>query len=170
LLALAAKQLDELRRTGTSSPTNDDEAKALAAKLDRIESLVIEAATVIVRVQFEFAQSALAVSPEIERVLVPAARAAERINVRGRTDAVVPGADDPKIALARALAARQYLVDRGVSSDKIKVFSLPAGDRIAPSTSEQGRALNRRVDIELVNRQFAELRRQTVALVDRSTR
>ena len=89
--------------------------------------------------------------------------------MRGRTDAVVPGADDPKIALGRALAARQYLVERGVSADKIKVFSLPAGDRIAPAGMEQGRALNRRVDIELVNRRFAELRRQSLALASRGS-
>lgn len=168
LLAIASKQLEEVR-TVIGSDTNPAEAKALAAKLDRIEAQVLQAATVIVRMQFESAKSTLVVSPEVERVLIPAAQAAERINVRGRTDAVVPGPDDPKIALGRALAARQYLVERGVSADKIKVFSLAAGDRIAPAGMEQGRALNRRVDIELVNRRFAELRRQSLALASRGS-
>lgn len=162
LLQLSAQQLDELRQAvGAATPA---EAKLLNARLDRIEGQLVRAATAIVRVQFETAQTEFEPSERVARVLVPAAKAAERVNVRGRTDSRVPGADDPRIALARALAARQFLVDRGVDGSKIKVFSLPAGDFAAPAGTEEGRALNRRVEIELVNRRYAALSERAASL------
>lgn len=166
LLKLSAQQLDEVRQAIAANGDNPIESKALNARLDRIEAQLVAAASAIVRVQFDTEQTEFKPSAEVANVLIPAAKAAERVNVRGRTDSRAPGADDPKIALGRALAARQYLVDRGVDPAKVKVFSLPAGDFLAPASTAQGKALNRRVEIELVNRRFAELRRQATTLAE----
>jgi outer membrane protein OmpA-like peptidoglycan-associated protein len=166
LLKLSAQQHDEVRQAIAANSDNPMESKALNARLDRIEAQLVAAASAIVRVQFDTEQTEFKPSAEVANVLIPAAKAAERVNVRGRTDSRAPGADDPKIALGRALAARQYLVDRGVDPAKVKVFSLPAGDFLAPASTAQGKALNRRVEIELVNRRFAELRRQATTLAE----
>lgn len=166
LLNLSAAQLDEVRQAIKAGAGSQAEAKALTARLDRIEAQLVTAATAMVRVQFDTAATGFDADSAVARALVPAAKAAERINVRGRTDSRVAGDADPKIALGRALAARQFLMDRGVDGAKIKVFALPAGDFIAPSGTAEGRALNRRVEIELVNRRFAELKRQAVALAE----
>ncbi len=166
LLKLSAAQLDEVRQAIAANRDNPAESKALNARLDRIEAQLVTAASAIVRVQFDTERTDFNPPPEVARVLIPAAKAADRVNVRGRTDSRAPGVDDPRIALGRALAARQYLVDRGVDPAKVKVFSMPSGDFIAPAASVQGKALNRRVEIELVNRRYAELRRQATTLAE----
>lgn len=163
LLDLSTKQLEEVKMLVGRAKT-DAETKALNDRLNRVEHQLIQAATAIVRVQFETAQTEFAPSPEVARVLVPAAKAAERINVRGRTDSKVPGAQDPKIALGRALAARKFLVDQGVNPEKIRVFSSASGDFIAPASDAEGRSINRRVEIELVSRRYAELAKRVTTL------
>lgn len=72
--------------------------------------------------------------------------------VRGRTDGNRPSAADERVALNRALAAKNWLVAQGVSSLKISVNYVSAGDYIADNISVAGRAQNRRVDIEVFNR------------------
>jgi len=163
LLRISARQLEEVRKAVATS-ASPAEAKVLNARLDRIESQLVNAAAAMIRVHFDSAATDFAPDSEVMRVLVPAAKAAERINVRGRTDAKIAGNADPRIALGRALAARTFLVQQGVDAHKIKVFALPAGDFIAPAGTVEGRALNRRVEIELVNRRYAELMKHTARL------
>jgi outer membrane protein OmpA-like peptidoglycan-associated protein len=158
LLRLSAAQLDEVRRVIAGGSASAAEVKALHARLNRVEAQLVATASIMVRVQFETAATGFAADDELVRTLVPAAKAAERINVRGRTDARIAGSNDPRIALARALAVRQFLVEHGVDGSKIKVFALSAGDFIAPARTDEGRALNRRVDIELVDRRHAALK------------
>lgn len=163
LLDLSKRQLEEVRMLVGRAKT-EAEAKALNDRLNRIEAQLIQAATAIVRVQFDTAQTDFKPSAEVVRVLVPAAKAADRINVRGRTDSRLPGSDDPKIAMGRALAARKFLVEQGVSPEKIKVFASASGDFAAPGTDVEGRAINRRVEIELVNKRYAELAKRATTL------
>jgi len=163
LLQLSSRQLEEVRKAIVSS-TSSSEIKVLNAKLDRIESQLVSAATLMIRVQFDNAGTEFAADSGLLRVLVRAAKSSERINVRGRTDARIAGSNDPEIALGRALAARDYLVKQGIDARKIKVFALPAGDFIAPSGTKAGRALNRRVEIELVNQRSVKLVQQTAQL------
>lgn len=164
LLELSAKQLAEVRKLLSESKDNPTEVKALNARLDRVEAQILSAAAAIVRVNFDTERTEFTPPKEVADVLVPAAKAAERINVRGRTDSRTAGVDDAKIALGRAISARNYLVSNGVDGAKIKIFSLPAGDFLAPSATAQGKSLNRRVDIELINRRYSELATQLKAL------
>jgi len=62
--------------------------------------------------------------------------------------AQVAGQRDAKIALGRALAARNFLVKNSVVAEKINVFSQEGGRFIAPNITK-GRALKRRVEIEI---------------------
>lgn len=158
-LKLAEKQiaelraeLDKMKATGSAQ-----EAKDIGTKLDRLENLVAEAASVILRVEFGFASADFKPTDDVARVLVPAAKAADRINLRGYTDSTVIDEDNKRIALARALAARQYLIGQGVDARKIRAFYNSAGGFIADNGTPEGRAKNRRVDIELVNTKLAKL-------------
>jgi len=145
----------ELAKQGTT--TTAAEVAATHAKLDRIEQRMADAAKVILRVSFDFNSAAFDPTPETKAKLLADANAASLINVRGRTDS--PTADEPnfKIALARAIAARDYLVKNGVDSSKIRVFSLAAGAFVAKNDTEQGRRLNRRVEIEMLGKEAARL-------------
>jgi outer membrane protein OmpA-like peptidoglycan-associated protein len=160
LLQMAVTQLEEVRQTIAAAAGSDAEANALNARLDWVEAQLRATGATMIRVQFDTRATDFRPNDEFVRTLVPAAKAAQSINLRGRTDARIPGRDDPGIALGRALAVRQYLVDHGVDDGKIKVFARAAGDFLAPSNTDAGRALNRRVEIELVDARYAALKQQ----------
>lgn len=54
------------------------------------------------------------------------------------------------VALKRALSARKYLVDRGVSPLKIMVNFASAADYVTENITPEGRYQNQRVEIELI--------------------
>jgi outer membrane protein OmpA-like peptidoglycan-associated protein len=152
-------ELDKMKATGSVQ-----EAKDIGTKLDRLENLVAEAASVILRVEFGLASADFKPADDVARVLVPAAKAADRINLRGFTDSTVIDEDNKRIAVARALAARQYLIGQGVDAKKIRAFYNSAGGFVADNSTPEGRAKNRRVDIELVNTKLAKLSQATTQL------
>jgi len=165
-LKLAEKQIAELRAEldKMKATGSVQEAKDIGTKLDRLENLVADAASVILRVEFGFASADFKPTDDVARVLVPAAKAADRINLRGFTDSTVIDEDNKRIALARALAARQYLIGQGVDAKKIRAFYNSAGGFVADNSTPEGRAKNRRVDIELVNTKLAKFSQATTQL------
>ena len=79
------------------------------------------------------------------------ARDAAMVTIRGRTSTNTPTARDEALALARATAARTYLIRQGVSPLKIMVNYASASDFIADNTTVAGRMENQRVEIDLVH-------------------
>jgi outer membrane protein OmpA-like peptidoglycan-associated protein len=74
---------------------------------------------------------------------------AKHIEVRGRTDGEHPTVYDEKLALNRALAAKRWLVGKGVPENTISVNYLSSGDYISDNHTKDGKGLNRRVEIEV---------------------
>ena len=72
------------------------------------------------------------------------------IVVRGRTDGAKWSAGDERVALQRAIAARDYLVAHGIAADKIQISYLSGGDYVADNTTSEGRSQNRRVELQLI--------------------
>lgn len=103
----------------------------------------------IFRVFHNFGASAFSPDEVTERQLVEAARAGSLIEIHGRTDSAVIDPANQRIALARAVAARAWLVERGVSPSKIRTRYQSAGSFLANNSSDEGRALNRRVEISI---------------------
>jgi outer membrane protein OmpA-like peptidoglycan-associated protein len=163
LVHLVSQQLDELRRDIKEQHYSPSEAKSLSARLDRIEAKLADS-TATVQVQFEFGKADFKPSPDVGKVLVEAAKLADLVNVRGRTDSVVAGPSDARLARLRAAAAKDYLVAQGVDGAKIKVYSLASGDFTASTSTSQGRAKNRRVDIEFVGGQALRLKTPAIAV------
>lgn len=83
--------------------------------------------------------------------LLAAAKNACRIEIRGRTDADHPSAGDENIALKRAQAAKNYLVAHGVAVKRISINYVSGGEYSADNNTVDGRAQNRRVEIETFN-------------------
>jgi len=81
--------------------------------------------------------------------LTAAAGAAAFVVVKGRTDGAQESTGESQIARLRAAAMKAALVKGGVEPQKIAVQYQPIGDYVAPNNTEQGRAANRRVEIEL---------------------
>jgi outer membrane protein OmpA-like peptidoglycan-associated protein len=157
LLALTKRQLAEIRRI---IETKDKRVSAydVQARLEEIERRLITAKSSIVQVQFPRYSTVFNPSPAVTWVLVPVAKDAERINITGYTDSRIAGPFDSEIALNRAEAARDYLIDKGVKAEKINVFSQADGGFIVPNNTKQGRAINRRVEIEIENHRLNRLK------------
>ncbi len=77
-----------------------------------------------------------------------AASNSRRLDVRGSSDGDMADADNKKVALERAHSARQFLIEHGIASDKIRLSATDPGDFNAVSGDELRRARNRRVEIE----------------------
>jgi outer membrane protein OmpA-like peptidoglycan-associated protein len=82
--------------------------------------------------------------------LMPVARRAESVVVRGRTDGASPSAGDLLTAKARALAAKKILIDNGIKRSKITLDYVSADDYLDDNGTIDGRAMNRRVEIEII--------------------
>ncbi|MGB7815547.1 MAG: OmpA family protein [Methylotenera sp.] len=144
-----AQQRELLDRASQNSKYTGSELSDIHSRLDFIESkMALE--TAVVHVHFALGKSTLMPGAELTSILIPAAREANKINLFGRTDSNVADKINAKIARSRALAVRSYLIAHGVPANKIEVSSSSAGNFIAPSFLKEGRALNRRVTIELV--------------------
>ncbi|HEY9110054.1 MAG TPA: OmpA family protein [Roseateles sp.] len=72
-----------------------------------------------------------------------------RVTVVGHTDSTGSDQINDPLSRERALAVRDYLGARGVSSSRISVAGRGSHEPVASNDTEQGRAANRRVEIFL---------------------
>ena len=80
----------------------------------------------------------------------------EEVIVVGHTDSVASAAYNQRLSLARAESVKAYLVSQGVASQRIRAQGRGKSQPIADNSTEEGRAKNRRVEI-----QVTEARRAT---------
>lgn len=151
-LARTQEELERVKAELAAVRGKPDAARdaRISAELDKIEARIAGVAATIYRVRFGFAQADFTLSEEAKATLLPAARAARLINVRGRTDSAVADEANERIARARAEAARAFLIANGVEASRIRTYAQAAGGFVAPNNTEEGRAKNRRVEIELI--------------------
>jgi outer membrane protein OmpA-like peptidoglycan-associated protein len=102
----------------------------------------------MVSVSFPTNSSVFRPSPEQAALLADVDRAA-MITVNGRTSTNTPSVRDELLAHERAVAARAWLVARGVSPLKIMINYASAADFKADNSTPEGRYQNQRVDIEI---------------------
>jgi len=103
----------------------------------------------VYRVYFEYGRSNLNLSSDQAQVLLTEARKAPLIVIRGRTDGTADTSAEARIARARALAARDFLVAAGIDGSRVRMTYQPSGDHVADNATRAGRDVNRRVEIEL---------------------
>jgi outer membrane protein OmpA-like peptidoglycan-associated protein len=100
-------------------------------------------------VRFDFGSTRVAVPADTAAPLVADAKASPLVLLRGRTDGSSDAPVESRIARERAAAVRDYLVAAGVDPARIRATYQPVGDHVADNSSDSGRGLNRRVEIEL---------------------
>ena len=98
---------------------------------------------------FDFGSTRVDLPPAEADRLVHEARSAPLILLSGRTDGGNDNLVDSRIARRRSEAVRSFLLAAGVAPEHIRTTWQPVGDHAAENTSSQGRALNRRVEIEI---------------------
>lgn len=102
-----------------------------------------------VQVTFQHASTVFKPSKAVKKALIGAIKVASAATIHGYTDSCIAGPTDAKIAIGRAISAKQYLVDHGMNPEKITLASSAEGQFAVPNTTKQSRALNRRVEIEM---------------------
>ena len=115
----------------------------------------ISADSITFRVAQKYAKVDFNPTPEIREKLLSAAREGKTIEIRGRTDANQITPADTEIAIKRANNARLFLVNHDVAPGKIRVTYLSAKGFIADNSTAAGKALNRRVELEVKGLQTA---------------
>ena len=107
-------------------------------------------------VMITFASGAAMLTPAARKALdavAPEARAAETIEIRGRTDELGSASLNDVLAQNRALAVRDYLHQKQLPEQTlIRVSFKGACCYVATNDTSEGRAANRRVEIEFKQR------------------
>ena len=102
---------------------------------------------------FDFDKSVL--KPAGKATLDDLAAKIQAINVEtiistGHTDSIGTDAYNQALSLRRANAVKAYLVSKGIAADRIVVEGKGEKQPVASNATKEGRAKNRRVEIEVV--------------------
>jgi outer membrane protein OmpA-like peptidoglycan-associated protein len=73
-----------------------------------------------------------------------------KFHIEGHTDSVGSEASNLKLSKARALAVETYIESKGISADRLTSDGYGESRPIAPNTTKEGKAQNRRVEVVLV--------------------
>jgi OOP family OmpA-OmpF porin len=68
----------------------------------------------------------------------------------GHTDAIGTVAYNQKLSIRRANAVKKYLVSKGIEQNRVYVEGKGKSQPVADNKTKEGRAKNRRVEIEVV--------------------
>jgi len=109
----------------------------------------VEMANTVYTIRFGFGSTEVAVPAAETASLMAQVRASSLVMLRARTDGQIETPVESRIARERALAVRSYLVQSGADPSRIRMTWQPIGDTVADNGATSGRALNRRVEIEL---------------------
>jgi OOP family OmpA-OmpF porin len=70
-----------------------------------------------------------------------------KVDVSGHTDWIGTDAYNQALSERRATAVKDYLVRKGVDAGRIRTYAYGESQPVAPNTTAEGRALNRRAEI-----------------------
>ena len=99
---------------------------------------------------FEFDRADIKPESEVELLEVVRLLRAHpkwKVEVQGHTDSVGTAMYNQQLSQRRAEAVRQFLIERGIKAERIQARGYGSSRPIAPNTTEEGRALNRRTEI-----------------------
>ncbi len=99
----------------------------------------------------DITQEAKNILDRIAETLTNPANASRTITVTGNTDGIGSERYNERLGQERADQAKAYLVSKGVAESRITARTAGKSDPIAPNTTDNGRATNRRVLIMLTN-------------------
>lgn len=156
-LQVCKSDLQNTRILATESGRMAEAATAtmqrLAARQQAVAALQARAAAPqansVFTVRFDFGRTRVAIPAELSAALIDEARSAPLVLLRGRTDGGADSTAESRIARERAAAVRDYLIGAGVDAGRIRATWQPTGDHAADNAATPGRAMNRRVEIEV---------------------
>jgi outer membrane protein OmpA-like peptidoglycan-associated protein len=72
------------------------------------------------------------------------------VNITGHTDDTGSEATNLRFGKSRARSVQKFFVGKGIPSSRLKVFSKGESEPVGDNTTEEGRALNRRIHVVIV--------------------
>ncbi len=121
-------------------------------ELGEREQVELHRHSVIFRVSQRRGRSEFRPSKTLQAYLKQAMKLGHCLQVRGYTDGDKDQWIERETATQRAQKARTYLIHQGLARDHIQVTIVPIGEHVADNATKQGRAKNRRVEIEVKER------------------
>ena len=136
-----------------------DSATVQLRPLPKMEEVIEEPAVIVGQTfilhNMNFATNQTTILPSSEGALKTlydflSTNANSRIKIIGHTDSV--GKDDfnQRLSEGRANAIREELIKRGIAADRLEAEGRGESEPMADNETEEGRALNRRVEIEIL--------------------
>jgi outer membrane protein OmpA-like peptidoglycan-associated protein len=90
-------------------------------------------------------------APALERLLVALlADARLRVEIIGHTDGTGDPGANRRVSRARADVVKGWLVRRGIAAERLTPSGMGAEAPVAPNTTAEGRAQNRRIEIRVL--------------------
>ncbi len=121
-------------------------------ELGEREQVELHRHSVIFRVSQRKGRSEFRPSKTLQAHLKQALKLGHCLQVRGYTDGDKDQWMERETATQRAQKARAYLIHQGLAPDHIHITIVPIGEHVADNATKQGRAKNRRVEIEVKER------------------
>ncbi len=160
---LAAEQRDTLEpvgclvggssKTPQDAPMKEESTReswtARMIKLGEREQVELHRRSVIFRLSQRTGRSEFRPSTTLQAYLKQAMKLGHCLQVRGYTDGDKDQWIERATATQRAQKARAYLIRQGVPPNHIRITIVPIGEHVADNATKQGRAKNRRVEIEV---------------------
>lgn len=109
-------------------------------------------------VTFDFNKATL--TPDSRKILEEVALKVKHFSevpmeLEGHTDSIGSDSYNLKLSDLRAKSVREFLIEQGVSGDKLTAKGLGESHPVADNTTDAGRALNRRVELHIAGQQAA---------------
>lgn len=117
-----------------------------------LEGCAIGQTLVLHGVNFEFDKSRLTVNAKTLLDLVADALTARqdiRVEIAGHTDSKGADSYNQKLSESRADSVKLYLVERGIANDRMTTIGYGESQPVADNTTDEGRELNRRVELRV---------------------
>ena len=75
-----------------------------------------------------------------------------KVELHGHTDSIGSDAYNQALSDKRANAVRDYLVSKGISANRLNAIGKGELDPVASNETPEGRAQNRRVELNIISR------------------
>jgi len=105
----------------------------------------------------QFAFDSAELTPEARGTLNENAAVLERetdvkVVIEGHTDSIGPEAYNQGLSERRAKVVEQYLISKGISTDRLETLGYGPTRPVASNNTKEGRAINRRVELNVLER------------------